>query len=264
MYIGSSAVLSNGTVAISATIPVPFMDEEDKDMPSIFPNNYRDGCVGGAVCFIGSWNELLGDYQWKVSEPIYLPRRISTRGLDELDICQLSNGKLLLNMRGSNSGLDLEKCPGRRWYSISDDGGMTWSEVKDFRYNTGEQFYSPAAIAHTIRSTKTGRLYWVGNICDKPVTGNSPRYPLQIIEIDENTYRFLKETATTIDDRDPVFDSEQLQLSNFSMFENRETYEIEIYLIRLGEKGGGADIWTANSYKYILSFNEKSKITGIK
>jgi hypothetical protein len=96
LYVGSAAVLSNGTIAISATIPVPFMDEEDKNVPSIFPNNYREGCVGGGVCFIGRWDEILGDYQWKVSNPVYLPRRISTRGLDELNLCQLSNGKLLL------------------------------------------------------------------------------------------------------------------------------------------------------------------------
>lgn len=130
LYIGGTAVLSNGTIAISATIPVPFMDEEDKNVPSIFPNNYREGCVGGAVCFIGRWDEILGDYQWKVSNPVYLPRRISTRGLDELNLCQLCNGKLLLNMRGSNTGLDPLKCPGRRWYSISTDGGLTWSGVK--------------------------------------------------------------------------------------------------------------------------------------
>ena len=253
MYIGNAIVLKNGTVAISATIPVPFMDEEDKNAPSIFPNNYREGCVGGAVCFIGKWDQTLNDYKWKVSKPVYLPRRISSRGLDELDICQLSNGNLLLNMRGSNSGLDPLKCPGRRWYSLSSDGGLTWSEVLDFRYDTGEQFYSPASIAYTIRSSKNGKLYWVGNISDKPVEGNSPRYPLQIIEIDENRICFRKETITTIDDRDSECDAENVQLSNFSIFEDRETHDIELYLIRLGEKGGGQDMWTANSYKYTLS-----------
>jgi hypothetical protein len=249
-------VLSNGTIAISATMPVPFMDEEDKNVPSIFPNNYREGCVGGAVCFIGRWDEILGDYEWKVSNPVYLPRRISTRGLDELDLRQLSNGKLLLNMRGSNTGLDPLKCPGRRWYSVSADGGLTWSEVKDLRYDTGEQFYSPASISSSFRSSENGKLYWVGNISENPAEGNSPRYPLQIVEIKEDTICFKKETLTIIDDRDPVHDSESLQLSNFSILENRETKEIEIYLTRLGERGGGDDIWTAGAYKYTLSFKK--------
>jgi len=64
----------------------------------------------------------------------------------------------------------------------------------------------------------------------------------------------MKNTVTVIDDRDPEKDSEFLQLSNFSLLEDRETKNMEIYLTRLGENGGGADIWTANSYKYTLFF----------
>ncbi|MCE5347932.1 MAG: glycoside hydrolase [Bacteroidales bacterium] len=252
MYIGNALVLKNGSVIITATVPVPFMDEEDKNIPSVFPNNYREGCVGGAVCFIGHWNKILQNYDWKVSKPLFLPRRISTRGLNELHITELTDGRLLMIIRGSNTGLDPVSCPGRKWYSVSEDGGCTWNEIKDIRYDTGEQFYSPASISSTIRSSLNGKLYWIGNISDHPVDGNSPRYPLYIVEIDEEQICFRKKTLTIIDDRDPAYDSESLQLSNFSIFENRETKEIEIYLTRLGEQGGGADIWTANAYKYTL------------
>ena len=89
---------------------------------------------------------------------------------------------------------------------------------------------------------------------NEPPKGNSPRYPLQIVEVDELEPSFRKETVTVIDDRNPDHDSEFLQLSNFSLLEDRETNNIEIYLTRLGENGGGADIWTANAYKYTLSF----------
>jgi|WetSurMetagenome_2_1015567.scaffolds.fasta_scaffold19590_2 hypothetical protein len=256
MYIGNAIVLKNGCVIITATIPVPFMDEEDKNMPSIFPNNYREGCVGGAVCFVARWNEPHKNYDWKVSKPVFVPRRISTRGLDELHISELVNGKLLMIIRGSNTGLDPVKCPGRKWFSVSEDEGLTWSEVKDIRYDSGEQFYSPAAMSSTIRSSENGKLYWIGNICDAPADGNSPRYPLQIVEIDEEKICFRKETLTIIDDRDPAHDSESLQLSNFSTLENRETKQVEIYLLRLGEHGGGADIWTADAYKYTLTLQE--------
>lgn len=255
MYIGNAVVLQNGNVIITATIPVPFMDEEDKNMPSIFPNNYREGCVAGAICFIGHWNESINNYKWKPSNPISVPRRISTRGLNELHISELKNGKLLMIIRGSNAGLDSVKHPGRRWYSVSEDGGSNWSEVKDMRFDTGESFYSPAAISSTIRSSINGKLYWIGNISKDPVDGNSPRYPLLIVEVDEEKISFKKQTSVIIDDRDPKNDSEFLQLSNFSIFENRETKEIEIYLLRLGENGGGADIWTAGAYKYTLSLD---------
>lgn len=63
-----------------------------------------------------------------------------------------------------------------------------------------------------------------------------------------------KNTLTVIDDRDPAHDSEFLQLSNFSLLEDRETKNMEIYLTRIGEAGGGADNWTANAYKYTLIF----------
>ena len=158
--------------------------------------------------------------------------------------------------RGSNAGLDPVKVPGRKWYSVSGDGGLTWSDIKDIRYDTGEQINSPASIFSAIRSSVNGRLYWVGNISNHPVDGNSPRYPLVIIEVDEENYCLVKESETIIDDRDPEHDSAALQLSNFSIFENRETHDIEIYLLRLGEHGEGPDIWTADTYKYTLSLNK--------
>jgi len=254
MYIGGAAVLSNGTVAISATVPVPYRDEEDEKIPSVFPNDYREGCVAGAICFVGRWNATRQDYDWATSNSICLPRAQSTRGLVELDLSELSNGHLLLVMRGSNTGLDPLACPARKWFSVSRDGGLTWDPVRDIRYDTGEQFYSPASISKTIRSTATGKFYWMGNITDVPADGNSPRYPLQIVEIDEENPSFKKETLTVVDARDPERDSEHLQLSNFSLLENRETHEMEVYLIKLGQHGGGPDVWTADAYKYTLTF----------
>lgn len=254
MYIGRAIVLSNGTVVISATVPVLYRDEEDEKFPSVFPNTYREGCVAGAMCFVGRWNKKRKDYDWTISKPVFLPRRMSTRGLVELDISELINGNLLLIMRGSNTGLDPVKCPGRKWFSVSRDGGLSWSDVKDIRYDTGEQLYSPASISKTTRSSKTGKLYWVGNIPDIPPDGNSPRYPLQVVEIDEEGPSFKKDTVTVIDDRNPELDSEHLQLSNFSLLEDRETHAMEVYLTRLGEHGGGPDVWTANAYKYTLIF----------
>ena len=254
MYIGGATVLSNGSMAISATVPVLHRDAEDEKVPSVFPNNYREACVAGAMCFVGRWNAQHRDYEWTASEPVFLPRRKSTRGLVELDLNELSNGNLLLLMRGSNTGLDPVECPGRKWFSISRDGGATWSAVRDMRYDTGETLYSPASISTSIRSSATGRLYWMGNIPDSPPDGNSPRYPLQIVEIDEEELCFKRETLTVIDDRDPERDSEHVQLSNFSVLEDRESGEVEVYLTRLGERGGGEDVWTADAYKYTLTF----------
>lgn len=257
MYIGGICVHSKGNVVLATTIPVPYKDEEDEKIPVQFPNNYREGCVAGAMCFVGKWDPDNKDYNWRKSNKIFLPRKISTRGLVEIDISELKDGRLLLIMRGSNVGMDSLKCPGRKWISISNDSGMTWSEITDLRYNTGEQFYSPATFAKTLRSSQTGKLYCFLNINTIPPLGNGPRYPLQVAEIDEENVSLIKETVTIIDERNPKLDSANLQLSNFGLLENRETHVVELYLTRIGERGGGKRIWDSDTYKYLITFQDR-------
>ncbi len=259
MYIGGICVHSNGTVIIAATVPVPFRDPEDEKAPIVFPNTYREGCVAGAMSFVGKWDPALNDYRWSTSNRIFLPRKISTRGLVELDLSELKDGRLLLIMRGSNVGMDSLECPGRKWISVSNDGGLTWGEISDLRFDTGEQFYSPATFARTIRSTATGKLYCFLNINTIPPLGNGPRYPLQVAEIDEENICLKKETVTIIDDRHPELDSIQLQLSNFGLLEDRESNLIELTLTRIGERGGRPKIWDADTYRYIIRFLNEPK-----
>jgi hypothetical protein len=60
-----------------------------------------------------------------------------------------------------------------------------------------------------------------------------------------------KNTLTVIDDRSAE-DTEAVQFSNFSLLENRETLDLEIYLSRFGEKKDHQ--FSANAYKYVLTF----------
>ena len=115
--------------------------------------------MAGAVCFVGSWNSGHQDYDWQISNTVFVPRKQSTRDLVELTISELVGGGLLLMMWGSNTELDPLDCPPRKWFSLSEDGGFTWSPVSDIRYDNGDQLYSPASIFRVIRSTKTGKLY---------------------------------------------------------------------------------------------------------
>ncbi|HJN13057.1 MAG TPA: hypothetical protein QF564_30555, partial [Pirellulaceae bacterium] len=108
---------------------------------------------------------------------------------------------------------------------------------------------SPSSIHRMIRHSTTGKLYWIGNISSAPPRGNSPRYPLVIAEVDEEIPAIRRDTVTLIDDRRKA-DSSKLQLSNFSLLENRENQHLEIYLTRLGENP--ADFWGADAYKYTL------------
>lgn len=249
MYIGNAIVLKSGSVAICATVPVPYAIPEDEKYGN---ESYKQGYVGGAICFVGKWDKRKKNYRWQKSNSIFLPRRISSRGLGELCISELKNGNLLMIMRGSNAGLDIDESPGRKWHSVSKDGGLTWETVKDLRYDTGETFYSSASYHKTIRSSKTGKLYWIGNINLTPARGSYPRYPLQIVEIDEEKAALKKDTVTVIDTR-AEDEPEGVQLSNFSILEDTETKNIEIYLTRYGEnENKGLDVNSANAYKYTL------------
>jgi hypothetical protein len=168
-------------------------------------------------------------------------------------LAEFKDGTLMLDMRGSNKKLDHVKYPLRRWISVSKDRGKTWSDVRDLRYDTGEQFYSPGAHSRMVRSSKTGKLYWLGNISATPLKDPGARYPLFIAEIDEEKAALKKSTLTTIDDRGAA-DTEQLQLSNFSVLENRETLDLELYLTRYGESQQHGPL-SGNAYKYTLALN---------
>jgi len=71
--------------------------------------------------------------------------------------------------------------------------------------------------------------------------------------VDEKTLALKKATVTEIDTRQSG-EGERLQLSNFWIIENRQTLDLEIYLTRLNEVPD--ETFTANAYKYTLSFNQ--------
>lgn len=200
----------------------------------------------GPMCFIGQWNSARNDFDWTTSHPVTLSKRI-TGYLEEPWLAELQNGDLLLDMRGTNAGMP--EVPGRHWYSLSKDGGKTWTAPVDWRYGDGEQFYSPATMAKILRHSQTGKLYWFGNISRGPTNGNSPRYPFCIAEIDEAKPALRRDTLTVIDDYDPARHTPQVQFSNFFVFENRETHAFEIYLSPYGQYG---NVYQASVYKYTV------------
>ncbi|MEM3648077.1 MAG: hypothetical protein QW506_02805 [Thermoproteota archaeon] len=69
-------------------------------------------------------------------------------------------------------------------------------------------------------------------------------------EVDEETGFLKKETYTLVDDRDPETESEELQLSNFSLLEDRETKSIELYLTKL--EAYREDRWRGDAYRYTI------------
>lgn len=245
-YPGQSILcLRNGNLlipVINAKIPA--------DVPDEAPPRVRWPSKGtiGSVCYSGRWDKTRKQYIWKAGKPVWLPRSIAFNGLLEPDVAELSDGRILIVWRITKT----RDGDAHKWFSVSDDGGMTFAKPQIFGYSDGTKFFSTSTFHRLFRSQKTGRLYWIGNIAaEAPTNAGHPRYPLIIAEVDEKTLALKKETVTSIDTRQ-TGEGERLQLSNFWIIENSETFDLEIYLTRLNEVPD--ETFTANAYRYTLKF----------
>jgi len=187
------------------------------------------------VCgIIGTWNDAGDDLVWDVSEPVKLTPEQSSRGADECAVIELAGkpGRMAMVVRASNQPNPDGKIPACKWKTVSTDYGKTWSPCEPFTFEDGEPFLSPSACCSFIRSSKTGKCYWVGNISRTLPRGNSPRYPLVIGEVDEDTLCLRRTTVTIIDDRQPG-EPADLQLSNYNLLEDEATGELVLQVNRL-------------------------------
>ncbi|MFH1007973.1 MAG: sialidase family protein [Candidatus Latescibacterota bacterium] len=202
-----------------------------------------------AGCFFGKWKE--GRLEWEMSQMVKIDPALSSRGLDEPTVAELDDGSLLMILRGSNMGIPHK--PGYRWHAISKDMGMSWSAVSPLGFHTGEPFFSPATGSRLIRSSRNGKLYWIGNILKENPDGNRPRYPLHIAQVDEEKIAVIKETVPVVEDVQEG-DSPWVQFSNFRVYEDRETHEFVLTMARLQELSE-KDL-TSPAYQYRIQFED--------
>lgn len=205
----------------------------------------------GSVLFRGRWNPTDQSYQWTPGARLEISPDRSARGLMEPEVAVLQDGRLLVVWRGSDTGWDgsQAKEPGRKWFSLSTNGGQTLSPPEPWRYRDGTPFYSASSIHRLHRHSVTGKLYWFGNLSVAPPRGNHPRYPLVIAEVDETSAMLRKETVSVIADRN-AHHSPTVQFSNFSLLEDRETHAYELHLTTYGQEKNPADWATADAYRY--------------
>ncbi|NLX54695.1 MAG: exo-alpha-sialidase [Planctomycetaceae bacterium] len=217
------------------------------------PRNNQRPWRMGSVLFLGRWNAQQGDYEWQPGARVEISPDESARGLMEPEVAELADGRLLVVWRGSTHGWDgsVAKLPGRKFFSVSADGGRTLTPPAVWKYDDGSDFYSPSSIHRMIRHSVTGKLYWLGNISATPPRGNLPRYPLVIAEVDEATATLRKATVSVIDDRQPD-QGPEVQFSNFSLLEDRETHALELYLTTYGQAPDPADWATADCFRYLI------------
>jgi hypothetical protein len=239
-YFGSNFLLHSSGVAIHALAHANAPGD---------PGNQTRPWRMGSLCLVGKWDRKARDYHWTAGERVSVTPDISSRGLMEPEIAELRDHRVLVIWRGS----DTPTTPGRKWYSVSSDRGLHLTPVRELRYDDGSRFYSPSSYHRMIRHSRTRKLYWLGNICPEPPHGNMPRFPLVIAEVDEAgpAPALKKGTVTVIADREPG-QSENVQFSNFSLIENRDTHDLELWLTAYS----GIDpknVNTADCFHYILT-----------
>ena len=203
-------------------------------------NTFTEVFVG-----LGTWTDD-SRIEWTDSERVNVDPALSTRGMIEPTLAQMADGRILMVMRGSNSGSP--STPGRRWISISEDDGETWTQPQPWTYDDGQAFYSPSSMS-TLVTHSSGRVFWVGNLCETNPYGNSPRYPVVMGEVDPDSLTLIRDSVITVDNVRPEDAGlGRIDMCHFWCVEDRETEDLiltyrraynsysssEIAVVRLG------------------------------
>jgi len=190
------------------------------------------GLFQDAGVLIASWLPDGKDVKWKFGKWLRIDDNKSTRGLSEPSVIETNRrGRFALLARCSNSGRP--HLPGHAWVSFSDDYCRSWSDLKPFAYSDGSNLFVPTSQSTLLKSQKSGRVYWIGNISETNPNGSYPRFPLAIGEVDLENFGLIKSTVINIDTRYPEIEGPLVQLSNFKVMENPENNEILVVCTRI-------------------------------
>jgi hypothetical protein len=155
---------SNGSLIIPVTNAKIPADVEDEPVGrTVWPEK---GGIG-SLCYVGRWNEKTEAYNWKAGTSVWLSRDDAFNGLLEADVAELGDGRVLIVWRVTKNG---KEKPAYKYFAVSDDGGLTFSKPEVFRYSDGKHFFSSSTFHRLYRSSKTDKLYWIGNIIPKHTT----------------------------------------------------------------------------------------------
>jgi hypothetical protein len=179
------------------------------------------------IVLIGKWKKD-GKLEWTMGQRVQADPKRSSRGMIEPTMVEMKDGRILMVMRGSNevTGVKTYDLPAYKWASVSKDGGRTWTAPEPFTYEDGTNFYSPSAMSTLFRHS-SGRCFWFGNMTSENARGNLPRWPLVMAEVNTGSLKLMKSTVLVLDtQREEDRNRGRLDISHFSMIEDRETGEI--------------------------------------
>lgn len=181
---------------------------------------------------IGRWNHDFTGINWSYGNVIPQTTDIRITGISEVSITPWKNGDLLAIARMDPWGGSPEySC---KWWSLSSDGGQSWSVARPLRGTDGDEVFSPATNSRVMQHS-SGKTLLITNLYDHPCQGLGPRYALHIAELAANAQgdpSVVRSSITTIDQR-RSHELSDLALSNFTAYEDRASSEIRIYCPRV-------------------------------
>jgi len=220
---------------------------------------------GKAIHYPGCWAPMdevvtvIGEYRgaelgWRLGKARPIDPERSSRGLDENALVELPDGRIAALCRGDNSMYPDR--PGHKWLIFSGDDGESWSEPAPLSDTEGRPVESGANGSALFRSEKNGKLYWIANLCraGERARGNMPRTALMIAEMQEDPFALKRDTIFVIDERG-ADDSPELQLSNFRFYQDRETGDVVLFMLRYCEHGL-PEWWRSDYYRYRIDIGD--------
>jgi len=194
--IGAKAVKIRSEGPNKGKILLPFQQQVVKGDGSLLMPAWGGFYASG--CLIGTWNEQATALSWDCGTMVTVSPKLSSRGVFEPTVAELSDGRIIMIMRGSNSGL--KGVTGCRFISVSEDQGLTWSAPVPLLYDDISVVRSSSSYSVLI-GLADGKVYFCAVLTDQTPDGNWPRYPVCLAQIDPETLTVVKRSVLKVADR---------------------------------------------------------------
>ena len=186
-----------------------------------------EGGREGVVYVQARWNADRSDLVFTVGDLILMPSGKFPGSCCEPAVAHLGGTRLFNTMRCQ--GDPSTGIYSTRYSTVSEDGGLTWSEPEPLRYDDGATVWTPASYSQFVRSSKTGKTYWFANILPDPVHGQTPRYPLTSAEFDTDSCRIIRASVRSAQELPHGAPAER-RYTNWGSYEERGTLDLILTL----------------------------------
>lgn len=213
---GQCVFLPDGTLVLGFSALHPQAPPHDKG------ERAREGYCS-VVYAQARWSADGQSLEWRFGEEIRVDFPRASGGCVEPALAWLGGQRLFNTMR--TQGDETLGIYSTRFTTLSEDGGLTWSQPEPLKYDDGSTVWSPACVHRFHRSAKNGKTYLLTNILPKPVYAQVPRYPLTIAEFDLERLCVLRRSVQVIQDL-PKGAPIDRRYTNFGLYEERRSGDL--------------------------------------